>query len=106
VTSGGMAEAPYRWLETLTNSTGKTGIAVSGWIVRDATAPTGAITAPLANQPLAGDVAITGTATDTASFKNYMLEYVLPATLFGDHSARLRGDVTAALHGDDAAVTC
>jgi RHS repeat-associated protein len=65
----------YRWVQTLTNSVPKTGATTSGSVLVDATSPTGAITSPETNRPIAGDVDITGSATDAGSFLNYQLEY-------------------------------
>ena len=65
----------YQWVQTLTNSGGKNGATSSGIVVVDTTAPTGTITYPDANRPLAGRVTITGTASDVGSFKEYQLEY-------------------------------
>lgn len=65
----------YRWIQTLTNSAPKTGASTSGSVLVDTTAPAGTIVLPEANRPLAGDVAITGSATDASSFQNYQLEY-------------------------------
>ena len=70
----------YRWVQTLTNSGGTSGASTSGSVLVDTTAPSGAITAPAANQPLAGDVTISGSATDTGSFKEYQLEYGVGTT--------------------------
>ena len=65
----------YRWIQTLTNSVPKTGASTSGSVLVDTSSPTGVIAYPEANRPLAGDVLITGTATDAGSFKEYQLEY-------------------------------
>ncbi len=65
----------YRWVQTLTNSAGKTGKSASGWLVVDTAPPTGSMTSPVANAALSGTVTITGTANDTGSFKDYVLEY-------------------------------
>lgn len=65
----------YRWQQTLTNSAGKSSTGTSGSVLVDTTAPAGTIAAPAANTPLAGDIAITGSATDAGSFKEYQLEY-------------------------------
>ena len=75
VSSTGMTDGLYRWTQTLTNSAGKTGMMTSGWVVVDTTAPSGSISYPETNRPLAGTVHITGTATDAGSFKEYQLEY-------------------------------
>ncbi len=73
--SGSLPDGIYRWQQTLTNSNAKSGKSYSGWVVIDTAAPTGSISSPEANRPLAGTVTITGTATDGATFKNYTLEY-------------------------------
>jgi RHS repeat-associated protein len=65
----------YRWTQTLTNSNGKSSTGTSGSVLVDTTAPAGSIVTPAANAPLAGDVTITGSATDTGTFLNYQLEY-------------------------------
>jgi RHS repeat-associated protein len=65
----------YRWIQTLTNSGGKTGATTSGSVLVDTVAPVGTITAPAANAPIAGNVTITGSATDAHTFKEYQLEY-------------------------------
>ena len=70
----------YRWIQTLTNSGGKIGATTSGSVLVDTTAPAGAITTPLANQPSSGAITITGQATDAHSFKEYQLEYGAGAT--------------------------
>ncbi|MEI7743007.1 MAG: DUF6531 domain-containing protein, partial [Chloroflexota bacterium] len=43
-------------------------------VTYDAVAPTATILAPTANQPVGGDVSITGTATDAGSFKDYLID--------------------------------
>jgi RHS repeat-associated protein len=76
VTSSGLVGGNcYRWVETITVSTGKQGSSTSGTALVDTTSPTGSISVPVANAPLAGAVTITGTATDAHSFKNYILDY-------------------------------
>jgi RHS repeat-associated protein len=65
----------YRWVETLTNSAGKTGSTTSGVILVDTTAPTASITYPEPNRVAGGVIAVTGTSIDTQSFKEYQLEY-------------------------------
>lgn len=65
----------YRWIQTLTNSAPKTGAGTSGSVLVDTTNSAGTIAFPENNRPLAGDVAITGSATDASSFQNYQLEY-------------------------------
>ena len=78
--NAGLAEGLYRWTQTATNSGGNTGASASGWLVVDTTAPVGTIETPAANQPVTGNVVITGTAYDTGSFKDYLLEYGVGAT--------------------------
>ena len=75
VSSTGMTDGLYRWTQTLNNSAGKTGMMASGWVVVDTSAPSGSISYPETNRPVAGTVHITGTATDAGSFKEYQLEY-------------------------------
>ncbi|MFN8629819.1 MAG: hypothetical protein U0838_05690 [Chloroflexota bacterium] len=75
-----LAQGMYRWVETLTNSNGRTGAAISGWVVVDTAAPSGAIAAPVANDTLASDLTITGTADDAGSFLNYSLDYGVGAS--------------------------
>ena len=75
ITNGLSSNYCYRWKMTLTNSLGKSGTTVSGSVLVDPTAPTGTIVYPAANQSIAGDVVVTGTATDVGSFSDYVLEY-------------------------------
>lgn len=76
VAVSGLADGTcYRWIQTLTNSAPKTGASTSGVVLVDTTAPAGSIAYPEVNRPLAGDVVITGSATDASSFQNYQLEY-------------------------------
>jgi RHS repeat-associated protein len=65
----------YRWVQTLTNSAGKSSATTSGSVLVDTSAPTGSLVGPDANRPVAGDVDITGSATDADTFKEYQLEY-------------------------------
>jgi len=71
LTTGGC----YRWVQTLTNSAGKVGISTSGVVCADTGAPAGSISSSAAYVPAAGDIVITGSATDALSFMNYQLEY-------------------------------
>jgi RHS repeat-associated protein len=73
--SGTLAEGLYRWTQTLTNSSGVSGTTPSGFVDIDTGAPSGSISYPEANRPLTGTVTITGSATDTGSFREYQLEY-------------------------------
>jgi hypothetical protein len=70
----------YRWVQTLTNSNGKSSSTTSGCVLVDTTAPTGTIATPESNRPIGGILDITGTAADPASFRDYTLEYGAGAT--------------------------
>ena len=70
----------YRWAITLTNSLGKTTTTFSGTVIIDATAPTGSIVSPVANQPGTGDMDVIGRAEDEATFQDYVVEYGAGAT--------------------------
>ncbi|MGH2966308.1 MAG: RHS repeat-associated core domain-containing protein [Solirubrobacterales bacterium] len=90
-------------------------------IIVDRLAPAGAIDTPAANQPLAGDVAISGSATDSSTFLDYQLDYgagntptswthigtytspVTSGTLETWSTAGLSGAYTLRLTVDDAA---
>ncbi|MBI2781170.1 MAG: RHS repeat protein [Chloroflexi bacterium] len=65
----------YRWVQTLTNSSGKSGASTSGSVLVDATSPAAAIATPEVNRPIAGIVDVTGTVTDPGSFRDYTLDY-------------------------------
>ena len=79
--NAGLTEGLYRWIQTLTNSAGKSGASASGWLVVDTTAPSGSIESPANdNQAITGNIDVIGTAYDTGSFKEYILEYGAGAT--------------------------
>jgi RHS repeat-associated protein len=65
----------YRWVQTLTNSVPKTGASTSGMVLVDSTAPSGTIATPETNRPVAGIVAIEGSAVDPGTFRDYTLDY-------------------------------
>jgi RHS repeat-associated protein len=65
----------YRWLQTLTNQLGLQGVSTSGSVLVDTVAPTASISAPQGVLTLAGDIGVTGTASDGLSYAEYELEY-------------------------------
>jgi RHS repeat-associated protein len=71
--SGLLANNCYRWVQSLTDSTGTHGFN-SGAVVVDGSAPLASITAPAGGTPLSGSLTVTGVASDT-HLANYTLAY-------------------------------
>jgi hypothetical protein len=71
----------YRWVQTITNSLSQQGVSTSGSVLVDTAIPTATITYPEASgRALAGDVSVTGTASDALSYSEYELEYGVGAS--------------------------
>jgi RHS repeat-associated protein len=71
--SGLTAETCYRWVLTLTDSTGSNSFN-SGAVLVDGTSPVATIAYPEAGRPLSGSVVVTGTAVD-AHLSGYAVDF-------------------------------
>ena len=87
-------------IRLITTKTGAITKTATACLTVDNTAPAGSVTAPATNQPVGGLVTITGSATDTLGFADYLLEYgagVSPGswTSIGTYTSSVSGGTLA-----------